>query len=135
MLMVKLLWGKHLSYVFNTINYGLNVWSLSYHFTKLPRPITKTPVSGSWNLEFFGRPFLGHNYYILNYSNIFQELERRWCLKNASIFNFLHKNNIFWGREHAIYNFLSLATSRHRHHAHSFVIRANWYITSIHWTC
>ena len=31
MWMVKLLWGKHLSYVFNTINYGLTVWSLNYH--------------------------------------------------------------------------------------------------------
>ena len=73
--------------------------------TYMVEPLQKNPWPGGHEMYIFGRPFLGHHYYIPSLYGPCPGVEKKIFLRNASILNFLHQNYLPFG--HEIYNFLS----------------------------
>ena len=100
-----------------------------HHMTYMTTPQHKNPCPRGHEIYNFGRPFLGHHYYILGLSNLclgveqkmlkekmhFHNMTYMWprpCTRTPApeiqqFYSFYHKIIFPWGRGHEIYNFLS----------------------------
>ena len=62
---------------------------MNFHFmTCMAMPQHKNPCLGGHEIYNFGRPFLGHHYYILSLSDLCLGVEKKIC-KEIMYFNFM----------------------------------------------